>query len=94
MDGLQFPMSAKTKIGVKCLTNLHLKVLNKGILEEASNKDVEEEKEREKKNNRMRKKKKKKKKRIRKIMRRIRSLFPLPPMMRQKLFQKGNREKL
>ena len=43
LDSLQFPMSANNKIGVKCLTNLHLKVSDKGILEEISNEDVEEE---------------------------------------------------
>ena len=40
------------------------------------------------------KKKKKKKKRFRTSMRRINNLFPLPPLMRQRLFQKGNRKKL
>ncbi|XP_057520877.1 uncharacterized protein LOC130801130 [Amaranthus tricolor] len=36
-------MSLNNKIGVKCLDNLHLRVSEKGILEEISNEDVEEE---------------------------------------------------
>ena len=36
-------MRANNKICVKCRTNLHLKVSDKGILEEVSNEDVEEE---------------------------------------------------
>ena len=36
-------MSANKKIDVKCLTNLHLKLSDKGILEEASNEDVEDQ---------------------------------------------------
>ena len=43
LDGPQFPMSANNKIGVKCLANLHLKVSDKGILEEATIEDVENE---------------------------------------------------
>jgi hypothetical protein len=34
LDGLQFPMSANNKIGAKCLNNLHLKLNEKGILED------------------------------------------------------------
>ena len=41
MDSLQFLMSSNNKIGAKCLNNLHLKLSNKGILEEATIKDVE-----------------------------------------------------
>ena len=42
-------MSANNKIGVKCLNTLHLRVSEKGILEEISNEDVEEEKSDEEK---------------------------------------------
>ena len=42
MDTLQFPMSPNNKIGAKCLNNLHLRVSEKGILEEIINEDVEE----------------------------------------------------
>src|SRR5688572_14155489 len=35
LDGLEFPMSANNKIGAKCLNNLHLKLNDKGILEDA-----------------------------------------------------------
>ena len=43
LECLHFSMSSNNKIGVKCLTNLHLKLTNKGILESTSTKDVEEE---------------------------------------------------
>ena len=36
-------MSANNKISVKCLNNLHLRVIEKGIVEEISNEGVEEE---------------------------------------------------
>ena len=36
-------MSANNKIGVRCLTSLHLKLSDKGILEEATIEDVENE---------------------------------------------------
>ena len=36
-------MSSNNKIGAKCLTNLHLKLSDKGILEAASTGDEEEE---------------------------------------------------
>ena len=54
LDSLQFPMSPNNKIGVKCLNNLHLRVSEKGIMEEIINEDVkevnsEEEKEDEEK---------------------------------------------
>ena len=53
MEGLQFPMSSNNKIGAKCLTNLHLKLSNKGILkdtfiEDDEEKDYDEEKDEEK----------------------------------------------
>ena len=35
LDGLECPMSANNKIGAKCLNNLHLKLNDKGILEDA-----------------------------------------------------------
>ena len=52
LDGLQFPMSPNNKIGARCLTNLHLKLNDNGILEDAneeveivdSEKDEEEQK--------------------------------------------------
>ena len=49
LDGLQFPMSPNNKIGAKFLNNLHLKLNDNGILEDAneevdSNKDEEEKK--------------------------------------------------
>ena len=50
LEGLQFPMSANNKIGVKCLINLYLKVSAKGMLEDSSNEDVEEENFDEEKN--------------------------------------------
>jgi hypothetical protein len=34
LDSLEFPMSANNRIGAKCLTNLHLKLNEKGILED------------------------------------------------------------
>ena len=43
LEGLQFPMSSSNKTGAKCLTNLHLKLSDKGILEEASIENQEEE---------------------------------------------------
>ena len=43
LEGLQFPMSSNNKIGAKCLTNLHLKLSNKGILEAVSTEDKEED---------------------------------------------------
>ena len=43
LEGLQFPVSYNNKIGAKCLTNLHLKLSNKGIPEDASIEDEEEE---------------------------------------------------
>ena len=43
LEGLQFPMSSNHKIGEKCLTNLYLKISDKGILEEAFIEDVEDE---------------------------------------------------
>ena len=43
MEGLQFPISSNNKIGVKYLTNLHLKLTDKGISEAISIVDVEEE---------------------------------------------------
>ena len=52
-DGLQFAMSPNKKIGAKCLNNLHIKLNDNGILEDA-NKEVEivdsEKEEEEKKN--------------------------------------------
>ena len=52
LDGLQFPMSPNNKIGAKCLNNLHPKLNDNGILEDAneeveivdSEKDKEEQK--------------------------------------------------
>ena len=52
LDGLQFPMSPNNKIGAKFLNNLHLKLNDNGILEDAneeveivdSEKDEEEQK--------------------------------------------------
>lgn len=50
LDGLEFPMSANNKISERCLTNLHLQLNEKGILEHAieevavSSDDEEEEK--------------------------------------------------
>jgi hypothetical protein len=35
LEGLEFPMSANNKIGAKCLNNLHLKLNENGILEDA-----------------------------------------------------------
>ena len=43
MDSLQFPRSSNNKIGAKCLNNLHLKLSDKGILEEATIKNMENE---------------------------------------------------
>ena len=43
LQGLQFPISSNNKIGAKCLTNFHLKLSDKGFLEEASIEDEEEE---------------------------------------------------
>ena len=48
LDGLHFPMSPNNKIGAKCLNNLHLKLNDNGILEDANeqanvNSDKEEE---------------------------------------------------
>ena len=36
LDGLHFPMSPINKIGAKCLNNLHLKLNDNGILEDAN----------------------------------------------------------
>ena len=36
LDGLHFPMSSNNKIGAKCLNNLHLKLNDNGILEDAN----------------------------------------------------------
>ena len=36
LDGLHFPMSSNNKIGAKCLKNLHLKLNDNGILEDAN----------------------------------------------------------
>ena len=43
LDTLQFPMSPNNKIGAKCLNNLHLRVSEKKILEDATVEDVENE---------------------------------------------------
>ena len=43
LGGLQFPMSSNNKIGAKCLTNLHLKLLDKEISEATCTGDEEEE---------------------------------------------------
>ena len=47
LEGLHFPVGSNNKIGAKCLTNLHLKLTDKGILEAAyigdRSDDVEEE---------------------------------------------------
>ena len=40
LDGLLFPMSPNNKIGAKCLNNLHLKLNDNGMLEDA-NEEVE-----------------------------------------------------
>ena len=49
LDGLQFPMGPNNKIGAKCLNNLHLKLNDKGILEDAIEEveDVESEDEKD-----------------------------------------------
>ena len=48
LDGLEFPMGPNTKIGAKCLHNLHLKLNDEGILvhavEEVNDVESEEEK--------------------------------------------------
>ena len=59
LDGLQFPMGPNKTIGAKCLNNLHLKLNDKGILENAidevediesdDEKDEEEREEKEEK---------------------------------------------
>ena len=36
LDGLHFPMGPNNKIGAKCLNNLHLKLNDNGILEDAN----------------------------------------------------------
>ncbi|XP_057543228.1 uncharacterized protein LOC130821457 [Amaranthus tricolor] len=91
LEGLQFPMSSNNKIGAKCLTNLHLKISEKGILEEASIEDVEDENSDEEKDE---DEKKKRKLRVKNLMRRTRSLFPLPLKKRQKLVLNGHKRKL
>ena len=60
LEGLQFPMSSNKKIGAKCLTNLHLKLSDKGIMEEASIEDEEEEDSNEEKDEEKEKEKEKK----------------------------------
>ena len=53
-------MSSNNKIGAKCLTNLHLKLSDKGIMEEASIEDEEEEDSNEEKDEEKEKEKEKK----------------------------------
>ena len=48
LDGLQFPMGPNNKIGAKCLHNLHLRLNDEGILENAIEKVVDIETEDEK----------------------------------------------
>ena len=79
-------MSANNKIGVKCLNNLHLRVLEKGMLEEISNEDVEEEKSDEDKDTG------EEKNRIKEKKKRISRLFPLSQMMTEIVSQEEQEE--